>query len=124
MTVMEVLKPGPSRKNRPVAKINVERIGHVSANKKLLKYFGLPEVDFPTQQTTENVAILDDHLEALLESEWPEWVAACTALESESGVVLQKNQMGYRSATVRATGTPPMILLDAINRVLALAGKP
>lgn len=106
------------------AKVAQERQGHVSANRNLLKYFGLPEVDFPTQQTTEHVAILGDHLEALFEAEWPDWVTACTALESETGVVLRKNQNGYRSATVRATGTPPTILLDAINRGLTLAGKP
>lgn len=105
-------------------KIHEERLGHVSANRNLLKYFGLPEVDFPDQQSADQVAILGDHLETLFDAEWPEWVTACTELESETGVVLRKNQIGYRAATTRAAGAPPQILLDAISKGLALAGRP
>lgn len=80
-------------------------------------------MDFPSQQVTDNVAILSDHLEALFASEWTEWEAACAALEEESGVSLRKNQVGYRTATTRATGTPPEILTKVLEQGLVMAGK-
>ncbi len=108
---------------KDATKIQEERQGHVSANRNLLKYFELPEVDFPAQQVTDGVAILDDHLEALFAAEWPEWETACRMLELETGVVLRKNQVGYRSATIRATSTPPEILTKVIDQGLILGGK-
>jgi putative ATP-dependent endonuclease of OLD family len=111
------------KNGKDAVKIQEERVGHVSANRKLLKYFGLPEVDFPAQQVTDGVAILGDHLESLFAAEWPEWEVACKALESQSSVSLRKNQVGYRTATMRATGTPPEILTKVIDQGLILAGK-
>ncbi len=104
-------------------KIREERSGHVSANRKLLKYFGLPEVDFPTQQVTDVVAILSDHLETLFASEWTEWEVSFDALAKESGVSLRKNQIGYRTATTRAEGAPPEILTKVLEQGLVMAGK-
>lgn len=106
------------------AKIDEERLGHIAANKKLMKYFELPEVDFPTQQSNEDIAILDDHLEALLEAEWAEWADACGVMEAETGLVLRKNQVGYRSATIRASGQPPAILVGVVEKGFSLAGRP
>jgi len=58
-------------------KIHSERAGHVAANRALLRYFGLPEEDFPVQIAGESVAIFRDQLESFLEAEWPEWGISC-----------------------------------------------
>src|SRR5690606_38480573 len=67
------------------ARIASERGSHISTNRRLLRYFGLPEEDFPGTQTSERVAILEDHLETLLRSDWPEWGAACERLAQATG---------------------------------------
>ena len=94
-------------------KIDEERKGHISANRSLLKYFGLPIVDFPATTVEENVAILDDNLEAFLDTNWSEWTIACQAVETMAGISLAKNQLAYRTATIEAKGVVPRTL-DAI----------
>lgn len=91
-------------------KIFEERNGHVAANKKLLKYFRLYEEDFPAQIVDNKVAIFGDHLEAFLDSEWPEWTVSCANVESTAGISLKKNQLAYRTATTKAEGTIPEML--------------
>ena len=98
-------------------KIDEERASHSAANRRLLKYFGLDEVDFPSQSVGESVAILEDHLETFLESDWPEWVACCASLEAAAGVSLRKNQLVYRTATSDADGSVPIILNQILSRL-------
>ena len=88
-------------------KIEEERASHIAANRQLLRYFELDEVDFPTQQVGNRVAIFGDHLEAFLETEWPEWVTSCASVEAAAGVSLKKNQFAYRTATAEAQGSVP-----------------
>lgn len=97
-------------------KIAEERASHVAANRMNLKYFALAEVDFPAETVGESVAIFADHLEAFIEQHWPGWAVACAAVEEESGVVLAKNQLAYRSATLNATGEVPEMLLNVLAR--------
>ena len=105
-------------KNKPEDKIVEERKGHVAANKTLLAYFGLEVVDFPDQQVSQRVAILEDHLESHLEETWPEWIAACGELERASGINLAKNHDAYRLATLRSTGVVPELLSEVLSRSL------
>ena len=98
-------------------KIEDDRASHIATNRKLLKYFGLDEVDFPTQEVGEAVAIFGDHLEAFLESEWPEWVACCASVEDAAGVSLRKNQLAYRTATAHAKGSVPAMLEQIIKKL-------
>lgn len=101
-------------------KILSERAGHVAANKKLLKYFNLVEEEFPAQTVESSVAIFGDHLEAFLDSEWPQWTISCAEVESTAGISLKKNQLAYRTATTKAEGAIPemikqiLIILDEI----------
>ncbi|MCU0316954.1 MAG: ATP-dependent endonuclease [Fimbriimonadaceae bacterium] len=104
-------------RGRPAEKIDEERKGHISANRSLLKYFGLDEVDFPASIVEEHVAIFDDHLEAFLDANWPEWSTACKAVESEAGVSLAKNQLAYRTATIEAGGVVPSALEEILTKV-------
>lgn len=99
-------------------KINEERRNHIKENKTLLKYFNQTEVDFPAQTVTSNVAIFSDHLEAFLDSEWPEWSVSCNAIENEAGISLKKNQLAYRAATSKAVGVVPEMLLQIIQKTM------
>src|SRR5699024_6974715 len=76
------------QKGKEAEKIEEERTGHISLNRRLLKYFKLQEVDFPEEQIQDNVAIFEDHLEEFLGKEWPEWVKSCQDLESDAGFSL------------------------------------
>ena len=97
-------------------KIDSERNQNVKENRKLLQYFGLNQEDFPAARTAENVAILDDHIEGFLSEKWQAWVAACQDLESNTGISLAKNQLAYRTATLRAEGEAPEMLLQILAK--------
>ncbi|PVE17449.1 ATP-dependent endonuclease [Arthrobacter sp. Bz4] len=92
-------------------------------NRNNLKYFGLPEVDIPDQQVTDHVAIVGDHIEALLDQEWLEWREAYNVHESSTGEVLAKNQAGYRVVTRAAAGSPPEILSSILVKTIDLAAN-
>lgn len=98
--------------------IKGERTNFSTENRRLLKYFGETEVDFPSERVGDRVATLSDHLESYLESNWTEWVTSCAAIEATSGIQLSKNQYAYRTATLEAGGTAP----DLLKQILAKAG--
>lgn len=98
-------------------KIASARAEHSARNRKLLKYFSRVEEDFPSAVVADNVAILDDHLEAFLVANWPEWVAACEAIVVATGVALHKNQHAYRAATLEAEGTVPEMFAEVLMKV-------
>jgi len=104
-------------KGKDDSKIEVERKSHVSANQMLLKYFGIPEVDFPASIVSANVAILEDHLEGFLQENWPSWMIACSQVELAAGINLEKNQQAYRIATLKAEGKIPETLLRILAKV-------
>jgi len=97
-------------------KIDEERASHVAANRSARKYFGRTEEDFPTAVVADNVAIFDDHLEAFLGTDWPEWATACKAVEAAAGISLSKNQLAYRTATLEAAGAVPSILTEILTK--------
>ncbi|MXS84431.1 ATP-dependent endonuclease [Nitrosomonas sp. HPC101] len=97
-------------------KIESERTSHAKPNRLLLKYFGLPEEDFPSANVTDEVAIFEDHLESFLSENWPEWFIACENVETETGIQLSKNQLAYRTATLRAEGEVPEMLLQILAK--------
>lgn len=97
-------------------KIDSERISHAKPNRLLLKYFGLPEEDFPSANVTDEVAIFEDHLESFLSEHWPEWFSACESVETETGIQLSKNQLAYRTVTLRAEGEVPEMLLQILAK--------
>lgn len=103
-------------KGKAQDKIDEERRGHVTANHSLLKYFGRAEEDFPSATVAEEVAIFEDHLEAFLSANWPEWFTACNDLQAAAGISLTKNQLAYRTATLKAKGAPPEMLLQILAK--------
>ena len=103
-------------KGKAPEKISEERASHAAANRSLLKYFGRQEEDFPAAVVADDVAILEDQLEAFLSAHWPEWGAALGEVEAEAGITLAKNQLAYRAATVKAVGAAPELLANILAR--------
>ena len=97
-------------------KIDAERKTHVAANRMVLKYFGRTEEDFPSAIVADEVAIFEDHLEAFLSTNWTEWATACASVEAAAGISLAKNQLAYRTATLRAEGEVPEMLLQILAK--------
>ncbi len=102
-------------KNKKQEDIDKEWNNHAAENRKLLRYFGIPEEDFPEAVVGDTVAIFEDHLESFLEANWPEWLAACSEIEVATGISLSKNQLAYRTATLRSAGAVP----EMLQRILA-----
>ncbi|MGP1666748.1 MAG: ATP-dependent nuclease, partial [Rhodanobacter sp.] len=98
--------------------IDGERTKLSTENRRLLKYLGETEVDFPSEQVGDRVATLSDHLEAYLETNWTEWVTSCAAIEAAAGIQFAKNQYAYRIVTLEAEGTVP----DMLKQILTKAG--
>ena len=97
-------------------KINSDRTSHATSNRLLLKYFGLLEEDFPSAKVADEVAIFEDHLESFLSENWPEWLSACESVEAETGIQLAKNQLAYRTVTLRAKSDVPEMLLKILAK--------
>jgi putative ATP-dependent endonuclease of the OLD family len=96
--------------------IDGERTKFLTENRRLLKYLGEAEVDFPSENLGERVATLSDHIESYLETNWTEWGTAYAAIEAAAGIQLPKNQYAYRSATREAKGTVPAMLMKILTK--------
>lgn len=98
--------------------IDGERTKFSLENRRLLKYLGETEVDFPADQVGDRVATLSDHLESYLTSNWPEWITSYAAIEAAAGFQLAKNQYAYRTATLEANGTVPEFLKQILTKAM------
>lgn len=98
--------------------IDGERTKFSTENRRLLKYLGETEVDFPADQVGDRVATLSDHLESYLTSNWPEWITSYAAIEAAAGFQLAKNQYAYRTATLEANGTVPEFLKQILTKAM------
>lgn len=103
-------------KGKPQNKIDDELAKNAKENRTILKYFGVAEVDFPPETVSEQVAIFEDHLESFLTANWPEWGIACNEIEATTGVSLSKNQLAYRTATLKAGGAVPATLQQILAK--------
>lgn len=104
-------------KGKQQNKIDEELAKNAKENRTILKYFGIAEEDFPGATVSATVAIFEDHLESFLIANWPEWLTACNELEAATGVSLLKNQLAYRTATLRAEGIVPEMLKQILAKV-------
>jgi len=100
------------------AVIDGERTKFSTENRRLLKYLGAPEVDFPSDQVGDRVATLSDHLESYLTFNWPEWITSYAAIEAAAGFQLAKNQYAYRTATLEANGSVPEFLKQILTKAI------
>jgi putative ATP-dependent endonuclease of the OLD family len=99
-------------------KIEQERKSHIAANRANLRYFRLAEADFPPETVAPSVTILEDHLEALMDRDWPEWGVSCSRLEDELGIILGKNSVAYRKATLEAGGNACSLLAGVVEKAI------
>lgn len=97
-------------------KIDDERNKNAKENRAALKYFGRAEEDFPSAIVDDKVAIFEDQFESFLSANWTEWVTACNNVEAAAGISLKKNQFAYRSATLKAEGTVPEMLMQILAK--------
>ncbi len=93
-----------------------DKASHIADNKKLLKYFRLPEVDFPAAQVADQAAVFEDCLEGFLSATWPEWGIACDNIAAAAEITLAKNQLAYRTATLEAEGAVPEMLTQILEK--------
>lgn len=96
--------------------IEKERKNHVAANRIILKYFGRAEEDFPSAIVADEVAIFEDCIETFLSASWPEWITACDEVEAVAGINFKKNQLAYRTATLKADGAVPEMLKQILKK--------
>ena len=101
--------------NKTPEKLEDEKKSHISANRAILKYFGVPEVDFPKQCATKDFAFFGDCLETFIIENWPEWETARSDLEKELNSALFKNQNLYRLVTANTKGNIPDFLKDILK---------
>ena len=52
-----------------------------------------------------------------MSASWPEWIAACNDVEAAAGISLKKNQLAYRTATLKAEGVVPEMLMKILAKV-------
>lgn len=98
--------------------IDSERTKFLTENRRLLKYFGETEVDFPPENIGVRVATFSDQLETYLNANWVEWDESCAAINAAAGIELRKNQYAYRTATIEAQGAAPGFLTQVLTKAM------
>lgn len=51
-----------------------------------------------------------------LSADWTEWDTACKNIEAAAGICLAKNQLAYRTATLKAQGAVPEMLMQILAK--------
>ncbi|HAT2240387.1 TPA: AAA family ATPase, partial [Citrobacter freundii] len=103
-------------KGKQQNKIDEEIAKNARENRTTLRYFGIAEEDFPDAVVGDTVAIFEDHLESFLVANWTEWLTACSEIEAATGISLSKNQLAYRTATLKAAGAVPEMLQQILAK--------
>lgn len=88
----------------------------MAANRAGSKYFGRTEEHFSSSIVADEVAIFEDYLESFLSTSWPAWITACNDVEIAAGISLKKNQLAYRTATIKAEGAVPEMLMQTLAK--------
>ena len=104
-------------KGKQQNKIDEEIAKNARENRTTLRYFGIAEADFPEAVVGDTVAIFEDHLESFLVANWTEWLTACSEIEAATGISLSKNQLAYRTATLKSAGAVPEMLQQILAKV-------
>jgi len=107
---------------RPPKEIADSKAAMIAQNRKLLQLIGEPEVDWPSGDLSDRALALPDHLENLLDSDWPEWEIARAQLVTDGLGFDAKDGDTYRLAAKTAAGSPPALLEAVIARTLASIG--
>ncbi len=91
-----------------------------SWNRKLLKFFGCSEIDWPSGKVADRLFFNEPTLEALVHDSWPEWVAARDELVSQGLGFAGKDAWTYHDACLLAGGKIPDCLSITLEHVRVL----
>lgn len=86
-------------------------------NGKLLGYFGQSVQDFPSGQVTANLYAVNDNLEEVLKSEWPDWEITRGRIVASGRGAPKKNAATYNLASSESRDMPG----PSVEAIIALA---
>jgi putative ATP-dependent endonuclease of OLD family len=86
-------------------------------NRKILRYLGAAEENFPATGAHPNYAVFEKCLETELREAWPGWEAQRQELISSGTGFLGKNAATYRQATLTTTAKAPDIMREILAAV-------
>lgn len=89
-------------------------------NHKLLRYFGLPEQDYPVGVMSTRVVAINDTIESMLAKDWPEWEKTRSELIRQGRGVEGKNAATYSLAAQECPSPPAGDFAKLLGAVLAL----
>jgi putative ATP-dependent endonuclease of the OLD family len=89
-------------------------------NIKILRYFDLPEQDYPVGVLSTRVVAIDDTIEAMLTRDWPAWENTRSELVRQGRGVDGKNAATYWLAAHECPLTPSGHFAELLGAVLAL----
>jgi putative ATP-dependent endonuclease of OLD family len=89
-------------------------------NRKLLRFFGLQETDWPSGDVGPNLAFTDPTLETMIGDTWPEWVSAHDDLIKQGIGFGRKHSWTYHAASLRAAGNVCEFVDTVLQQVRAL----
>lgn len=102
---------------------NVADEQHIKTNRGLMRYFDLPEVDYPAGAVDPTVHVWDDDLERVLAQNWPGWEAARQAIVSEGRGAKGKNAATYTLTSRQCPDDPSGTLIDVVAAARALVSR-
>lgn len=100
--------------------IATQETANAALNRKVLRFLSLPEEDQPSGLMSPTVGVIEDTLESLIASSWPEFEVERLALISAGRGAEDKNAATYTLAAKLAQNEPA-ILDEMIGAVRALA---
>lgn len=111
--------PNVSKMSRPKDLKNAVT-DSIKWNRLLLRFFDIPEEDWPTGSVAPNFTFVDGGLEHALADMWPSWAEARQALIDEGMGFAKKNSSTYEEAALRAEGEVPELLTALLDAARSL----
>lgn len=93
-------------------------------NRKMLRYFDLPETDSPSGILSATVGVTPDIIETELDSNWPAWRKMRTTLIEQGRGAGGKNAATYALAATECDEEPEGTLLQFVGAIRKLAASP
>jgi len=100
--------------------ISRQEVADAAKNREVLRFLGLPEEDWPRGILSPNVGVVEDTLESLIASDWPEFEAERASLIAAGRGAEGKNTATY-SLAAKLAPNEPRAIADVIEAVMALA---
>lgn len=108
----------PPKSDDELAKIASDEQKQQAANNgKLLQYFGQAVQDFPEGKITKHLFAVDDNLEEVLKTQWPDWETTRKGIVASGRGAPKKNAATYHLAAHESTTLPGA----TVEAIIALA---